>query len=235
MAEAEVDVYGTLKGGVGKTRIAMMAALRLATVEGEDVHVIDADRVSQTSNDWYRDYEAGRRAAEAAGNSLPSFPVQVTRHPFDDLDELIADLRHVHRRIVVDVGGGDPAVFSAALKWARRLTIPIGADPSEVRRLRSTWKAAQLAAVDSEVGGFDVWVLLSRTDHATTLPREYRDILTSGRDPQTGAELPVYPLLSAEMRKRVAYQRAYSTIPSDYLDVPDVLREIGVIKSKETA
>lgn len=235
MADAEVDVYGALKGGVGKTRIAMLAALRLATVEGEDVHLIDGDRVSQTSNDWYRDYEKAREAAAANGTDMPPFPIAVTRHPFDDLDDLVADLRRRRRRIVVDVGGGDPAVFAAALKYAKRLVVPIGADPSEVRRLRSTWKAAQLASADSEVGGFDAWVLLSRTDHQTTLPREYRDILTLGADPLTGSKLPVYPLLEAEMRKRVAYQRAYGTIPTDYLDVPDVLREIGVIKTARSA
>lgn len=232
MAEAEVDVFGALKGGVGKTRAAMLAALRLATVEGEDVHLIDGDSVSQTANDWHKDYERARRAAgEKAG--VKPFPIAVTRHPFDDIDELVADLRGQHDRVIVDVGGGNPSVFAAALRYARRLVVPIGADPSEVRRLRSTWRAAQTAAADSEVGGFDAWVLLSRTDHQTTLPGEYREILTSGRDPVTGGELPVYPLLTAEMRKRVAYQRAYATVPTDFLDVPDVLREVGMIKSEE--
>jgi cellulose biosynthesis protein BcsQ len=221
VGEAEVDVVGTLKGGVGKTRFAMLAALRLATVEGEDVHFIDGDSVSQTGNDWYKDYEreVGKK-----------FPVKVTRHPFDDLDELVADLRGKHDRIVVDVGGGNPGVFTAALRYAKKLVVPIGADPSEIRRLRSTWKAAQTAAGDSEVGGFDAWVLLSRTDHSTSLPAEYREMLTSGRDAVSGAELPVYPLLTAEMRKRVAYQRAYKTVPTDFLDVPAVMAEVGMIE-----
>lgn len=218
----EVDVYGALKGGVGKTRIAVLAALRQAVVAGEDVHLVDGDRVSQTASDWRKDYE------RATGKE---FPVKVTRHPFDDIDELIADLRGKHDRVIADIGGGDPAVFSAALVHARRLVVPIGADPSEVRRLRATWRAAQMAAAESEVGGFDAWVLLSRTDHTTTLPREYREILTSGKHPQTGEETPVYPLLQAEMRKRVAYQRAYATVPDTFYDVPTVLEEIGVIQA----
>ncbi|MFF6976026.1 hypothetical protein GTW66_13960 [Streptomyces sp. SID5473] len=226
---AEVDVYGMLKGGVGKTRIAMLAALRLATMEGEDVHYIDGDRVSQTGSDWYKDYQ---RQARAEG--LAEFPVKVTRYPLEDLDDVVEELRTKHDRIIIDVGGGDPVVFSAALKFAKRLVVPIGADPSEVRRLRSTWKAAQIAAADSEVGGFDAWVLLSRTDHSTSLPGEYREMLTSGRDKKTGAELPVYPVLATEMRKRVSYQRAYGTVPKQgqYYDVPDVLREIGVLRSR---
>jgi chromosome partitioning protein len=224
VAEAEVDVVGTLKGGVGKTRLAMLAALRLAVVNKLDVHFIDGDSVSQTGNDWYKDYE------RATGKP---FPVKVTRHPFDDLDELVADLRRKHDRVVVDVGGGNPGVFTAALRYAHRLVVPIGADPSEVRRLRSTWKAAQLAAADSEVGGFEASVMLSRTDHQTTLPLEYREILTSGKDPATGNELPVYPLLKAEMRKRVAYQRAYGTVPADFLDVPAVMEEAGMIPNQK--
>lgn len=227
MAEAEVDVFGMLKGGVGKTRIAMLAALWLATVEDEDVHLVDADSVSQTSNDWRKDYELE--------NPGKKFPVQVTRHPFDDLDEHVAALRSKHDRVIVDVGGGNAGIFSAALVHARRLVVPIGADPSEVRRLRSTWRAAQTAAGDSEVGGFDAWVLLSRTDHSTTLPREYRDMLTSGRDAKSGRELPVYPLLTAEMRKRVAYQRAYPIVPTlaEFHDVPAVLREVGILPNEK--
>lgn len=220
MADAEVDVVGTLKGGVGKTRLAILAALRLAVVDGLNVHYIDGDSVSQTGYDWYKDYERLRKK---------TFPIAVTRHPFDDLDELVADLRSRHDRIVIDVGGGNPGVFTAALRYARRLVVPIGADPSEVRRLRATWKAAQLAASDSEVGGFDASVLLSRTDHTTTLPAEYRELLTSGRDPQTGDKLPVYPLLKAEMRRRVAYQRMFANVPADWLDVPAVMEEAGMM------
>lgn len=223
MADGEVDVVGTLKGGVGKTRLAMLAALKLAA-DGLDVHFVDGDSVSQTGNDWAKDY------TRATGKA---FPVQVTRHPFDDVDELVAELRQKHDRVVVDVGGGNAAVFTAALRYARRLVVPIGADPSEVRRLASTWKAAQLAGADSAVGGFDASVLLSRTDHQTTLPAEYREILTSGQDPVSGARLPVYPLLMAEMRKRVAYQRAYGTVPSDFLDVPAVMEEAGMLPSQK--
>jgi cellulose biosynthesis protein BcsQ len=235
MATAKVEVVGGLKGGIGKTRLAMLAALWLATVEGEDVHVICGDKVSQTAYDWFKDYERAR----AATPDMPAFPVQVTRHPFDDVDELIAELRKKHDHVVVDVGGGDVAVLAAALKWADRLFVPVGADPSDARRLRPTWKAAEMASAQSEVGGFDAWVLLSKTNHSTTLPREYRRILT-GLDPETGEKLPpdatgkeamAYPLLEAEMRYRVAYARAYGTLPTDFLDVPAVLREAGVIQN----
>jgi chromosome partitioning protein len=226
VADAEVDVVGTLKGGVGKTRLAILAALRLAVVDGLNVHYIDGDSVSQTGYDWYKDYERLRKK---------TFPIAVTRHPFDDLDELVADLRGRHDRIVIDVGGGNPGVFTAALRYARRLVVPIGADPSEVRRLRATWKAAQLAASDSEVGGFDASVLLSRTDHTTTLPAEYRELLTSGKDPQTGDKLPVYPLLKAEMRRRVAYQRMFANVPTDWLDVPAVMEEAGMMPAGKDA
>lgn len=221
---AEVDVYGALKGGVGKTRAAMLTALYMATVKKENVHLVDGDSVSQTANYWRKDYE------QKTGKE---FPVTVTRHPFDDLDEYVADLRGKHDRVVCDIGGGNVNTFTAGLVWANRLVVPIGADPSEVRRLSATWKAAKSAAEQSEVGGFDSWVLLSKTDHTSSLPSEYRNILT-GRDGVTGEEqegYPVYPLLETELRKAVAYQRAYANVPTDFLHIPQLLAEIGVIKN----
>lgn len=54
-------------------------------------------------------------------------------------------------------------------------------------------------------------------------------------DPTRKAKLPVYPLLTAEMRKRVAHQRAYPIVPTraEYHDVPAVLREIGILANEK--
>lgn len=56
-------------------------------------------------------------------------------------------------------------------------------------------------------------------------------------DPTRKAKLPVYPLLTAEMRKRVAYQRAYPIVPprAEYQDLPAVLREIGILAKEKGA
>ena len=79
--ETEVDVVGTLKGGVGKTRLAMLYALYMATVRNENVHLICADSVSQTASDWRKDYERE--------HGKDSFPVKVTRYPLPEIADYL--------------------------------------------------------------------------------------------------------------------------------------------------
>jgi chromosome partitioning protein len=207
---AQVTVIGTLKGGVGKTRLAMMSALYLAS-RGRSVHVIDGDTVSQTAYDWQKD-------AKRAGLT---WPITVVRHPFADVDEYIDSVAGDVDHVLADIGGGNPTVFEAALTRAHRLLVPVGADPSETRKLPATWKSAGNAASASTVGGFEAYVVLSRTDHNTSLPKEAREQLAGE-----------YPLCDTELVKRVAYQRAYGQVPRDFLDVPELLAEVGLIEKE---
>lgn len=212
---AQVTVVGALKGGVGKSRLAVFTALYLASL-GRTVHLIDADTVSQTTHRWH---QVAKRLPEQ--KRWPR-AVSVGRHPFEDIDEHIDEHVDEVDEVVVDIGGGNRVVLEAALTRAHRLLVPIGADPSETVQLPATWKSAKQAAADSRVGGFEAFVVLSRTDHNTTLPREAREELQDK-----------YPLCDTELVKRVAYQRAYGTVPTDYLDVPGLLVETGVIKESE--
>ncbi|WP_198546044.1 ParA family protein [Actinacidiphila yeochonensis] len=218
---AQVTVVGTLKGGVGKTRLAMMLAFYVAS-RGKSVRVVDGDTVSQTAYDWQRDakraWEKARTEGKAPGPGWPA-GLEVVRHPFADVDEYIDGAVEEVDHVLADIGGGNPAVFEAALTRAHRLLVPVGADPSETRKLPATWKSAGNAAAGSTVGGFEAYVVLSRTDHRTSLPKEARE--------QLGGE---YPLCDTELFKRVAYQRAYGQVPTDFLDVPDLAAEVGLIE-----
>jgi cellulose biosynthesis protein BcsQ len=215
---AQVTVIGTLKGGVGKTRLAMMTGLYLAS-RGKRVQVIDGDTVSQTAYDWQKD---AKRAWEDAGRPAGSeWPIVVVRHPFADIDEYIDSVVGDVDHVIADIGGGNPTVFEAALTRAHRLLVPVGADPSETRKLPATWKSAGNAAAGSTVGGFAAYVVLSRTDHNTSLPKEAREQLAD-----------TYPLCDTELVKRVAYQRAYGQVPRDFLDVPELLAEVGLIEKE---
>ncbi|MGW3297655.1 hypothetical protein ACWC9S_27180 [Streptomyces xiamenensis] len=211
-----VLVVGMLKGGVGKTRLAVLAALYLAQVHKRRVKLFDGDTVSQTAWYWYQD------AQKEKGVTWPEL-VDVVRHPFPDINDEIEKAREQYDHVVCDIGGGNPSVFSSALEWANRLVVPIGADRSEIRRLKQTWKEAAAAGRGSSVGGFEAWVVLAKTDRRNRLPRDAREILL-GRDGE-----PVYPLCDTEMRDLVDYSRAYPFVPTDFLDVPALLEEIGVI------
>jgi cellulose biosynthesis protein BcsQ len=216
---AQVLVVGALKGGVGKSRLAVLTALYLAS-RGYRVHLIDADTISQTTYKWMQRVQKVAKAAAETGELARGWPASVTvsRHPFDDIDDHIAEHAEAVDYVIADVGGGLRSVFEAALRRAHRLVVPIGADPSETEQMPATWQSAKAAARDSAVGGFEAFVVLSRTDHNTSLPREAREELEDG-----------YPLCEAELVKRVAYQRAYGTVPVDFLDVPAVLDEIGLV------
>lgn len=215
---AQVTVIGTLKGGVGKTRLAMMSALYLAS-RGRSVYVIDGDTVSQTAYDWQKDAKAAWLKAQREGKPTgPEWPITVVRHPFADIDEHIDSVSGSVDHVVADIGGGNPAVFEASLSRAHRLLVPVGADPSETRKLPATWKSAGNAVASSTVGGFAAYVVLSRTDRKTTLPKEAREQLAGE-----------YPLCDTELVRRVAYQRAYGQVPTDFLDVPELLAEVGLI------
>ena len=218
---AQVTVIGTLKGGVGKTRLAMMSALYLAS-RGRSVHLIDGDTVSQTAYDWQKDAKAAFDKAKREGKPTgPAWPITVVRHPFADVDEYIDSVVGDVDHVIADIGGGNPTVFEAALTRAHRLLVPVGADPSETRKLPATWKSAGNAAAGSTVGGFAAYVVLSRTDHNTSLPKEAREQLADA-----------YPLCDTELVKRVAYQRAYGQVPTDFLDVPELLAEVELIEKE---
>ncbi|GAB2778251.1 P-loop NTPase family protein [Streptomyces daliensis] len=224
--DAEVDVVGALKGGTGKTRLAMLMAILMAVRRKESVLYVEGDTVSQTGSHWDKDL----KRAVAAGIAPAPLPVTVRRHPFDDIDEFLDEERASGEwdRIVCDIGGGNPGVFSAALTRAKRLYVPIGADPSEVRNLAGTWRAARLAGAESVVGGFDAWVVLSRTAKRSRLRRQYREMLTAGT--WQGQTVPIYPVTETELVRRVAYQEAYGTVPTDFLDVPALMVETGVLE-----
>ncbi|MFF2378645.1 ParA family protein [Streptomyces xiamenensis] len=222
---AQVMVVGALKGGVGKSRFSVLSALYLASL-GYRVHLIDADTISQTTHKWRVRVEKAAAAAEKRGELVRPWPeaVTISRHPFDDIDDHIGEKVETVDHLIADIGGGLRSVLEAALRRAHRLVVPIGADPSETEQMPATWRSAKAAARDSVVGGFEPFVVLSRTDHGTSLPREAR------------AELEdEYPLCDTELRKNVLYQRAYGTLPTDFLHVPAVLEEIGLLEKGRAA
>ncbi|WP_457493412.1 ParA family protein [Streptomyces sp. P5_D11] len=212
---AEVTIVGALKGGVSKTRLSMMAALVLAR-RGAKVRVIDGDSISQTSFAWARE-------AKKAGRELP---FEVVRNPYTDIDERIEEEAEDVDHLICDIGGGDKAVFEAAISRAHRLLVPIGADPSEIKMLGATWRSAT-DGVKLARHPVQAWVVLTRTDHTTSLPREARKELTTGEKfGQT------YPLADAEMRRRVEYQRVFGFAPTSfgpYPDIEPILTEVGLI------
>lgn len=201
----DIQIYavGALKGGTGKTRIAMLIALILAVVFGRRVVYFDADSASQTSSKW-----PGKAIARGF-----KWPFEVIRHPFETLDEEIdkvrarADVDY----IIIDVGGGNVGAFLAAVRRTHKLIVPLCPDEGDLEQAPQTREAAFMAAARNTVGGCVMYYVLSRCENSRD-KTDARDQLLN-EDPEVNGADGAYPLLDTDIPMLVAYKRAYGRIP----------------------
>ncbi|WP_328973899.1 ParA family protein (plasmid) [Streptomyces sp. NBC_01310] len=201
--ETKVFVVGMLKGGVGKTRLSMLMAFFLAML-GFRVVFIDADSTSQSAHLW-------KTRVEGQGQKLP---FDMIPYPLDDLDRKIDEYRSRGDvdYVICDIGGGNTNAFMAAVRRARKLIIPIGADQSEVDRLNPTRMAAQGASTMSTVGGCEIYVAFNKIDRRRKKKsNQFRSVL-EGEAQEGGA----YPLCFTEIPQLAAYADAYGHLIDDF-------------------
>ncbi|MER6605840.1 hypothetical protein ABT282_07960 [Streptomyces sp. NPDC000927] len=198
--ETQVYAVGALKGGTGKTRIAMLIALILAVVFRKKVVVFDADSASQTSSSW--PLKARQRGYE--------WTIEVIRHPFETLDREIDKViaRGDVDILVVDVGGGNVAAFQAAVKKANKLIVPLCPDEGDLEQAPKTRDSALMAA-SRNVVGCEMFYVLSRCENSRD-KGDARDMLLGV--PEDDPDGP-YPLLDTDIPMLVAYKRAFGRIP----------------------
>ncbi|MEU7630029.1 ParA family protein [Nocardia sp. NPDC049220] len=131
-----VITLGNLKGGVGKTTSAFFLASYFASVHEVRVLVIDADPLSQTGYSWHRRLVKGDVAV----------PFELIAFPSRHVDDCITDNASDFDVIIVDAGGESADIFKAAILQSHELILPTSVSPSEVKRVPSTFKAAEEAA-----------------------------------------------------------------------------------------
>lgn len=139
LPEPLVITLGNLKGGVGKTTSAFFLAAYFAQVHELRVLVIDADPLSQTGYSWYRRLLRG-------GIEVP---FKLIAFPSRHVDDCITDNAGKFDVIIVDAGGESAEIFKAAIPQSDELILLTSVSPSEVKRVPSTYKAAEEAAADS--------------------------------------------------------------------------------------
>jgi chromosome partitioning protein len=132
-----VIVVGGLKGGIGKSTLAMFTALVYATIYRQRVLYVDADPASQTGWDWYS-------LAKKKGEPLP---IDIEPWPHAKVGELVVDRTPgKYDVVVIDCGGDSDAILSSAVEicdYALLATTPLLAD---LRRIAPTFQAAVKAA-----------------------------------------------------------------------------------------
>ncbi|MFF1714364.1 ParA family protein [Streptomyces sp. NPDC058268] len=218
--QALVYVIGTLKGGVGKTRLSMLIAFFLAML-GFRVVFIDADSTSQSSSSWKKRVVANKQ----------KLPFEVLPYPLDDLDEKIDEIRERGDvdYIICDIGGGNSTAFAAAIRRAHKLLMPIGADQSEVDRLGPTRSSALGASSMSTVGGCEMFVAFNRIDRRRKQANRFRPFLE-----EPNQEHGAYPLCFTEIPQLAAYADAYGTLvdsfdfKTEFVNLDYLLHETGI-------
>ncbi|WP_040812767.1 ParA family protein [Nocardia concava] len=140
LPEPLVVTLGNLKGGVGKTTSAFFLASYFATVHELRVLVIDADPLSQTGYSWYRRLQK----AEV------EIPFELLAFPSRHVNDCITDNSGKYDVIIVDAGGESAEIFKAAVPVSDELILVTSVSPSEVKRVPSTYRAAEEAAAESD-------------------------------------------------------------------------------------
>ncbi|MGW6412209.1 hypothetical protein ACWF95_34150 [Streptomyces vinaceus] len=203
--EGDVTVVACLKGGSTKTTstnyLAFVRALKRKRAKGRQskVKVLDADTVSQTTHDWFK---------QAKADGLP-YPLDVERYPFEDLGEYLAELRAEGWDVLADIGGGNVTLFHKALPQADRLVVPLSPSNFDTRRLAPTFEEASKVFDEHARGGFAVHILLSRkiSDKQSREAREKIAELSFRGEP--------LPVLDTEVEQLIEYTRQLGKIPKN--------------------
>lgn len=204
-------VIANLKGGTGKTNLAMHTAVGLRA-SGRSIHVLDGDKNSQNAYDW-------ARLAQHRGEPLP---FSVERWPYeDDVAERIQQLRRQVDDTILDTGGGGAQYVEEAAKEADLVLVPVAPEEAEIRRLGATLaileRAAQLST--REVG---MLVVLTKVKRASTQRVAWRAQL----------ENDGLAVADTEIRNLVPYSDAYGTHPRSIGDYADLLVEAELVPAR---
>lgn len=198
-------VVGTLKGGVAKTTTAVFLGFGLAA-DGSRVLLVDADPQAKTLSDW----------RGLAGEGWPDNLVVSAHVDARSLGRDVQGLSQSFDHVVIDVGGEDDMLLSAALSIADELVAPVAPSLSEIRRLPATFHLAEKSAVAAgrEIGA---QVLLVKSERRSIALRDARATLASEELPCLDADVRLLP---------AAIPNAFGTAITDLLDYGAVLDEL---------
>lgn len=154
--ETRVILVGGLKGGVGKSTVALFIAMVYAYLRGMRVLFVDADPSSQTGYDWWAQ-------AEDNGRHL-GFDVECWPHA------QVGDM--VRRRslgkydvVIIDCGGDSDKILTAGMEVAEFAVMVTSPSKTDMRRLGGTFTAALNAAqAHGRADDIEAGVMLTQVD-----------------------------------------------------------------------
>jgi chromosome partitioning protein len=184
MPERVIAVSG-LKGGIGKSTLAMFVAFVYAVVQGLRVLYVDADPSSQTGWDWWK-------LARAAGSPLP-FDIEVW--PSTAVADMVTDRTPGRYDVVViDCGGDSDSILKAAVAVSNYALIVTTPNKADIRRLAATFdsavKGAQEAGRASEVMAA---VVFTKVDNRRQVENDKMRAFVASKLPLLEAKLSLLP------------------------------------------
>jgi chromosome partitioning protein len=209
-----VIAVGGLKGGLGKTTIAVFIALVYANPRGKKVLFVDADPKSQSGYDWHK-------LAKAAGRPLP-FDIEVWPH--GQVGSMVAERADGYDVVVIDTGGDSDAILASAVEVASYVLLVTTPSKPDMRRLAATFQAALTAA--EKVGradDVDAAVVFTKVDQRRA----------SYNEEIRGQVAERLPLLTAGISLKASlYADSYGLCPSS---VSELAEAEAVVKEMEAA
>jgi chromosome partitioning protein len=180
-----VVTLATSKGGAGKSTLARSLAAHWFNL-GLHPALIDADPQRSLANRYDPD---GKMAG------LP-----IVAEPEERVAEVIEELLHRHKPVIVDTAGFRNRTTISALVATDLAIIPLKPSSEDVEAAVATFDLIQEINSTEERAGrpIKVAMVLTMTMRGTVIARHVREQLTNAG----------YPLLAAEMLNRVAYPEA---------------------------
>lgn len=179
----------SLKGGVGKTTLAMHLAT-VAAARRERVVVLDADEEGSALR-W-------QAHARTDGRHLP-FEVRAGER--NALMRQVKALRHDGFTVVVDTPPNDREVLKSAATVADAVIVPVLPTGLDLDRLGTTLEL--LADLATALERFDFAIVLNRFDARKGLARE------------ANVALNAHPRLTTIVRALAAHEKAFGAVPTE--------------------
>jgi chromosome partitioning protein len=202
-------VFGSDKGGVGKTTTVTNVASALAN-KGKSVGILKSDKNRDLIN-W---------SAKRQENGLPPVPVY---EAYGDISKEIKRLSSIHETLLVDCAGHDSQEFRSALTTADIL-ITLVKPSSGFERDTLTDVTEKVRKAQTVNPSLQPWVLLTRIE--TNKPSKVKDAI------ELDKLLRSDPVWIQPLRTRIAALDIFESACNEGAGVHDVARGTSLGKAK---